>query len=96
MAAAPNHDWGFITSHAAVLLQVDRNPHATVREIAVSTGLTERQVHRVLADLVEAEYVVRRRSGRRNEYSVTRGLPMRRKMVAHHQIDQLLEALSPR
>jgi hypothetical protein len=40
--------------------------------------------------------VVRRRSGRRNEYSVTRGLPMRRKMVAHHQIDQLLEALSPR
>ena len=42
--------WLFVTSHASVLIQVDRDPDLTVREIAERVGLTERQAHRVLAD----------------------------------------------
>jgi DNA-binding MarR family transcriptional regulator len=96
MAARADHDWAFITSHAAVLLGIHRNARVTVREIAADTGLTERQVHRVLADLVGAGYVVRRRVGRRNEYSVNDDRPMRHRTVDHHQVRQLLEALAPR
>jgi DNA-binding MarR family transcriptional regulator len=91
-----DHEWAFITSHAAVLIEVDRNPNATVRELASAARLTERQIHRVLADLVEAEYVIRTRSGRRNAYQLNRDRLMRHPLVAHHQIEQLLSALSPR
>ncbi|HEY6962509.1 MAG TPA: winged helix-turn-helix domain-containing protein [Gaiellaceae bacterium] len=88
--------WAFITSHAAVLLEVQRNPQATVRELASSTGLTERQVHRVIGDLCESGYVIRSRQGRRNEYAVNPEQPMRHRTVAHHRIEELLTALGPR
>jgi DNA-binding IclR family transcriptional regulator len=93
---AADHPWAFLTSHAVVLLEVDRNANATVREIATAVGLTERQVHRVLADLVEDGYILRKRTGRRNEYRVDRERPMRHSSVAHHRIAELLSALEPR
>jgi predicted ArsR family transcriptional regulator len=59
MAQRPR--WTFITSHALVLLNVERRPDATVRELAEEVGLTERQVHRVLGDLAAEGYI--RRNG---------------------------------
>lgn len=35
--------WTFITSHAAVLLSVERRPNATFRELAETVSLTERK-----------------------------------------------------
>jgi DNA-binding MarR family transcriptional regulator len=92
MTPAEN-SWAFVTSHALVLLEVYRNPKITVRDIAEGAGLTERQVHRVLTDLVDAGYVVRTRNGRRNEYQVDEERPMRHPSIAHHRIDELLQAL---
>ncbi len=92
MAQRPT--WTFLTSHASVLLEVSRESDATVREIAERAGLTERQAHRVLADLVEGGYLRRERVGRRNHYSVDRGRPMRHPSVADRRIGELLEALS--
>lgn len=89
------NDWSFITSHAAILLAVHRNPNATVRELAQASDLTERQAHRVLGDLVEAGYVARTRVGRRNTYRVDEDQPMRRPTLAHHRIGDLLASLSP-
>lgn len=86
--------WTFLTSHASVLLEVARAPEATVREIAERSDLTERQAHRVLADLVAGGYIERERQGRRNHYRVNAALPMRRSSVAHRQVGELLEALS--
>ena len=85
--------WTFLTSHGFVLLEVTRAPGATVREIAQRSGLTERQTHRVLADLVEARYVLRQRVGRRNHYRVDDSLPMRHPILAGHRIGELLTAL---
>ena len=90
-----DHEWAFITSHAAILIQVHRNPDATVRALAEAADVTERQAHRVLGDLVDAEYVVRTRVGRRNTYRVNEDRPMRHRTVAHHRIGELLAALSP-
>jgi len=77
-----------------VLLEVAREPEATVREIAERASLTERQAHRVLADLVDGGYLQRKRVGRRNHYRVDRARPMRLASVADRHVGELLEALS--
>ena len=84
----------FVTSHASVLIQVDRDPDVTVREIAERVGLTERQAHRVLADLADEGYIVREKVGRRNRYHVNRALRMRHPEIAQHEVGALLRALS--
>jgi len=89
-------DWAFLTSHGFVLLEVARAPDATVREIAAGVGLTERQAHRVLADLAEAGYISRQRVGRRNRYRVDEGRPMRHPSLREHRIGELLDALRER
>jgi predicted HTH transcriptional regulator len=92
MSARP--EWTFLTSHGSVLLEVAREPDATVREIAARAALTERQAHRVLADLVSAGYLQRQRVGRRNHYRVDDALPMRHPAVADRRVGELLSALS--
>ena len=84
--------WTFLTSHASVLLEVARQPDATVREIAERAGLTERQAHRVLADLVDDGYLHRNRVGRRNHYRIDEARPMRHPSVADRRVGELLEA----
>jgi len=88
------HKWFFVTSHAFVLIQVDRDPDLTVREISERVGLTERQAHRVLADLVEEGYITREKVGRRNRYRVNYEAPMRHPAVAEHEVGALLHALT--
>jgi DNA-binding MarR family transcriptional regulator len=88
--------WTFLTSHGLVLLEVARTPDATVRELAVRVRLTERQAHRVLADLAEAGYIVRQRVGRRNHYRINETIPMRHPTNMQHDIGALLAALGRR
>lgn len=86
--------WYFITSHASVLIEVDRDPNVTVRAIAERVGLTERQAHRVLADLSEEGFISREKVGRRNRYRVNHEARMRHPAVAERDIGALLRALS--
>jgi DNA-binding IclR family transcriptional regulator len=62
--------WMFVTNHARVLLTVAAGPQQTVRQIADQVGITERAAHRVIANLVDAGYLDRRRVGRRAEYQL--------------------------
>ncbi len=62
--------WGFLTNHAHVLIQIARNPRSTVREVALSTGITERATHAVLKDLRESGIIIAQRNGRQNYYRV--------------------------
>ena len=62
--------WGFLTNHAHVLIQIARNPHSTVREVALETGITERATHAVLKDLRQSGIVVAKRNGRQNAYEI--------------------------
>lgn len=90
--AGPN-GWTFVTSHAVLLLEVKRAPDSTVRELAQRAGLTERQTHRVLADLVVEGYLERERVGRRNKYRVNVNAPLRHPSVKTQLIGDLLNAL---
>lgn len=69
--------WTFLTSHARVLLALDRDPEARLRDVAATCHLTERTVQAVVADLVEAGYLTRVRDGRRNHYQITQGAKFR-------------------
>jgi predicted transcriptional regulator len=62
--------WGFLTTHALILIHVTRHPKSTVREIALAVGITERAAHAVLQDLRESGIIERVRDGRRNNHSV--------------------------
>ena len=88
--------WTFITSHGVVLLEVMRSPDATVKEIAAGAGVTERQAHRILADLVAEEYLLRERVGRRNHYRVNGTLKMRHPAASGHRVGELLATLESR
>ena len=62
--------WGFLTTHALVLIHVTQHPHSTVREIASAVGVTERATHSVLSDLRASRIVDAARNGRRNSYTI--------------------------
>jgi DNA-binding transcriptional ArsR family regulator len=62
--------WGFLTTHALILIYVTQHPRSTVREIALAVGVTERAAHSALQDLREAGIIERQREGRRNRYTV--------------------------
>lgn len=62
--------WGFLTTHALILIHVIQHPRSTVREIALAVGVTERAAHSALQDLREAGIIERHREGRRNRYTV--------------------------
>ena len=89
------HPWTFLSNHAQVLLCIARDREARIRDIAPAVGITERAAQRIVADLVDAEIIDRRRVGRRNHYLVNRDAAMRHAAQANHQIGPLLDLLQP-
>lgn len=82
--------WTFLTNHSHVLICLDRNPEATLREVAISVGITERAVQRIVADLESEGVLFRERQGRRNAYRINKELPLRHSVEAHRTIGELL------
>jgi hypothetical protein len=86
-------EWAFLTNHAHVLLCVAGNADFRLRDIAACVGITERATHRIVSDLVDAGYLTRHRSGRRNYYEVHPSVPMRHPLERDHQIGELIRVL---
>ena len=85
--------WRFVTNHTQVLLCIARDPEVRLREVAEIVGITERAAQRIVADLIEAGYVERKRVGRRNQYDVNRSLAMRHPSQFEHEIGEILDLL---
>jgi len=62
--------WNFLSNHGLVILHIVQNPQATLREIAMSTGLTERAVYQIVRELGESGFIRKRKVGRRNAYTL--------------------------
>lgn len=62
--------WGFLTTHALILIQLAQHPRSTVREIATAVGVTERAAHTALQDLRDSNIIDREREGRRNSHTL--------------------------
>ena len=75
-------NWGFLTSHARVLMCIAHNPGTRLRDIAarldiaVRLGITERSAHGIITDLTAAGYLVKQKDGRRNRYQIQAHLPL--------------------
>ncbi|MEQ1736206.1 MAG: helix-turn-helix domain-containing protein [Rhodoglobus sp.] len=85
--------WTFLTHHAHVLLEVAKNPDATIEQIATAVGITTRSAVTILNDLDETGYLERERRGRRNHYVLHGEGPLRHPSNAAHTVDELIEAL---
>ena len=85
--------WTFLTNHALVLSHVARYPRMTARELGDAIGITERSTRKIIADLVEAGYISKRREGRRNRYRVNADLTLRHQAHDETAIGDLLVAL---
>ncbi len=94
-SSPPAAPWTFLTNHAHVLLCLARAPGLTLREAAEQVGITERSVHRIIADLEEAGYLKRVRSGRNNIYQIDPALPLRHPVERHQAVKSLLALVRP-
>jgi DNA-binding transcriptional ArsR family regulator len=96
--AAPATDgiptWSFLTNHARVLLCISQDPGARLREIGERIGITERAAHRIVAELADAGYITRERSGRRNYYTIQSNRPLPDPLARGHYVGDLLAVLS--
>lgn len=89
-----NRGWQFVTNHTQVLLCIARDPDMRLRDIADSVGITIGSTQRILADLIEAGFIERKRQGRRNRYVINHDSPMLRHAAQDGQeIGGLLELL---
>ena len=87
-------DWSFLTNHAQVLLCIAHDPGVRLREIAASTGITERTAYGIVTDLTEAGYVVKHKDGRRNRYQIQAHLPLPETDSRERTIGEILALLA--
>lgn len=89
----PSRNWTFLTNHLHVILCLHRDTATTVRNLALSIGITERSVQRILNELVEVNAITRERDGRRNIYKIDYKHRLRHQLEKNHSIGELLELL---
>ncbi len=61
--------------------------------MAHRVGITERAVHRIVAELEEGDYLSRSRQGRRNRYEVHLDRPLRHSVESHREMGMLLNLI---
>src|SRR6201996_7468521 len=86
--------WTFLTSHAQVLVCIARDPGVRLRDIGERVGITERAAHRIVVDLPDPSYFTRRRTGRRNHYTINAHLPLPDRIAHEQNVGQLIEILT--
>ena len=78
-----------------MLLAVERQPSASVRELVEVVGVKDRQLRRVLADLEAEGYITRQRNiGRHNYYTVHHDRPMRHSSFMGQRIGNLISVVT--
>jgi DNA-binding IclR family transcriptional regulator len=92
--------WSFLTNHARALVCIAHDPGVRLRDIAGTLDITERSAYGIVADLVDAGYIVKDKDGRRNRYEIQGHLRLP-ESVAHERtvgevLALLVEAGAPR
>jgi DNA-binding transcriptional ArsR family regulator len=86
-------EWAFLTNHALVLSYIARHPRTTGLELSRSIGITERATRKIIADLLDAGYIDKKREGRRSRYRINPDLTLRHPIHGETAVGDLLEAL---
>ena len=94
MSGDPAPTWSFLTNHAQVLLCIASDPGIRLREIGDAVGITERAAHRIVGELAAAGYISRKRTGRRNRYTIQPHRPLPDPLARQQKIGDLLAILA--
>lgn len=85
--------WTLLTNHGHVMVYLARHPEARLRDLATEVGITERAAQRIVNELVEEGYLLKKKVGRRNHYRLNRNAPMRHPIERDHSVGELLSSL---
>ena len=85
--------WTFLTSHAMVLLSIQKDPEIKAIDIAHEVGITERAVRAIIADLEKEKYLTKIKIGRRIKYSISASQPLRHQKMHSVMVGRLLTLL---
>ena len=85
--------WGMLTNHALVLINVIEHPRSTLRDIASAVGITERATTTILRALEHDRIIGRGKEGRRNSYTVDVEALLAHRAHSPYSIEQLASAL---
>ena len=83
--------WTFLSNHGHVLLCLAAEPGRRLRDVAAHVGITERTVQRIVTELEDAQYLERKRKGRRNRYELRPTLHLRHPVEGHRTIGELID-----
>jgi DNA-binding Lrp family transcriptional regulator len=86
-------EWNFLTNYGHVVVYLSTNPDARIRDLADAIGITERAAQRIVSDLVDAGYLTRTKTGRRNSYEINPEAPLRHPLERDHEVGELVRAL---
>ena len=90
-AIRPN--WSFLTNHTHLLVVLNREPAARIRDLAEEVGITQRAVQRILAELVSDRILSIKKEGRRNVYRIRRAARLRHPLEHKHTIGEILNLI---
>ena len=82
--------WTFLTNHTHLLVVLNREPDARIRDLAEEVGITQRAVQRILAELVLDGILTIKKEGRRNMYRIRRSARLRHPLENQHTIGEIL------
>jgi DNA-binding transcriptional ArsR family regulator len=85
--------WTFVTNHALILSYIAQHKRITALELANEIGITERATRKIIADLLKAGYITKKREGRRNCYNIVPDLPLRHPAQGEIEVGALLRVL---
>jgi DNA-binding MarR family transcriptional regulator len=88
------HAIPLLTNHAYVLALIAQEPDIRMREIALTVGLTERAVQRIVEDLTGTGYIAVTKSGRRNQYVIRADSPLHHPLAKHRNVGELVRFVS--
>jgi DNA-binding Lrp family transcriptional regulator len=83
-------------SHGLVLFGLHAKPNTTVRELAISLGITERQVARLVKDLAQAGIIRVAKLGNRNTYTINEDIHWQHPSLPGVTLASVLRAVNPR
>ena len=87
-------NWTLFSNHGHVLVYLARDPEARLRDVAADVGITERAVQKIVRDLQDGDMISVTKSGRRNCYRIHKKQPLRHKLEAGCNLQDLISMVN--
>jgi DNA-binding Lrp family transcriptional regulator len=87
------NSWTFFTNHTHVLVFLELYGSSTIKDLAISIGITERAVQNIIYDLEENKVISKTKVGRNNEYSIDKNIKLRHPLEKNCSIGDILKII---